>query len=59
MLKLQISLQENQINSLVIIGPCSADNEDAVCDYTLAALQKYRKKVADKTSGLYQEYIYQ
>lgn len=32
---------------LVIIGPCSADNEDSVCDYTsrLAALQD---KVSDK-----------
>ena len=32
---------------LVIVGPCSADNEDAVCEYTnrLAAIQE---KVADR-----------
>ena len=38
---------------LVIIGPCSADNEDAVCDYTnrLAKVQekaRVRDEVADK-----------
>ena len=32
---------------LVIIGPCSADNEDAVCDYT-NRLAKIQEKVADK-----------
>lgn len=32
---------------LVIIGPCSADNEDAVCDYT-NRLAKVQEKVADK-----------
>ncbi len=32
---------------LVIIGPCSADNEDAVCDYT-ARLARVQEKVADK-----------
>ncbi|MFG6348193.1 MAG: 3-deoxy-7-phosphoheptulonate synthase [Lachnospiraceae bacterium] len=32
---------------LVIIGPCSADNEDAVCDYT-SRLAKVQEKVADK-----------
>ena len=32
---------------LVIIGPCSADNEDAVCDY-LARLAKVNEKVKDK-----------
>lgn len=32
---------------LVIIGPCSADNEDAVCDYT-NRLAKLQEKVADK-----------
>ena len=32
---------------LVIIGPCSADNEDAVCDYLLR-LRKVQDKVADK-----------
>jgi 3-deoxy-7-phosphoheptulonate synthase len=32
---------------LVIIGPCSADNEDAVCDYILR-LSKVQEKVQDK-----------
>ncbi|BFL46900.1 3-deoxy-7-phosphoheptulonate synthase [Lactonifactor longoviformis] len=32
---------------LVIIGPCSADNEDAVCDYT-SRLAKVQEKVADR-----------
>lgn len=32
---------------LVIIGPCSADNEDAVCDYILR-LAKVQEKVEDK-----------
>ena len=32
---------------LVIIGPCSADNEDAVCDYA-ARLAKVNEKVKDK-----------
>ena len=32
---------------LVIIGPCSADNEDAVCDYT-NRLAKLQDKVKDK-----------
>lgn len=32
---------------LVIIGPCSADNEDAVCDY-VNRLAKVQDKVADK-----------
>lgn len=32
---------------LVIIGPCSADNEDAVCDYILR-LAKVQEKVNDK-----------
>ena len=32
---------------LVIIGPCSADNEDAVCNYT-SRLAKVQEKVADK-----------
>ena len=32
---------------LVIVGPCSADNEDAVCDYT-TRLAKVQEKVADK-----------
>lgn len=32
---------------LVIIGPCSADNEDAVCDY-ISRLAKVQDKVKDK-----------
>lgn len=32
---------------LVIIGPCSADNEDAVCDY-ITRLAKVQERVADK-----------
>lgn len=32
---------------LVIIGPCSADNEDAVCDY-VTRLSKLNEKVKDK-----------
>lgn len=32
---------------LVIIGPCSADNEDSVCDYT-SRLAKVQEKVSDK-----------
>lgn len=32
---------------LVIIGPCSADNEDAVCDY-VTRLAKVNEKVKDK-----------
>lgn len=32
---------------LVIIGPCSADNEDAVLDYT-SRLAKIQEKIADK-----------
>ncbi len=32
---------------LVIIGPCSADNEEAVCDY-VARLAKVHEKVKDK-----------
>lgn len=32
---------------LVIIGPCSADNEDAVCDY-ITRLAKVNEKVKDK-----------
>lgn len=32
---------------LVIIGPCSADNEDAVCDY-LMRLRKVQDKIQDK-----------
>ena len=32
---------------LVIIGPCSADNEDAVCDY-ISRLAKLNDKVSDR-----------
>lgn len=32
---------------LVIIGPCSADNEDSVCDY-ISRLSKVQEKVADR-----------
>lgn len=32
---------------LVIIGPCSADNEDSVCDY-IGRLAKVQDKVKDK-----------
>ena len=32
---------------LVIIGPCSADNEDSVCDY-INRLAKVNEKVKDK-----------
>ena len=32
---------------IVIIGPCSADNEDAVCDY-ISRLAKVQEKIADK-----------
>lgn len=31
---------------LVIIGPCSADNEDSVCDY-ISRLRSIQEKVAD------------
>ena len=32
---------------LAIIGPCSADNEDAVCDYLLR-LRRVQEKIKDK-----------
>ena len=32
---------------LVIIGPCSADNEEAVCEY-VSRLAKVNEKVSDK-----------
>ena len=32
---------------LVIVGPCSADNEDSVCEYT-NRLAKVQEKVADR-----------
>ena len=34
---------------IVIIGPCSADNEDAVLDYTLR-LKKVQEKIKDKVT---------
>lgn len=37
----------NSDKFLVIIGPCSADNEDAVCDY-ISRLAKVQEKVSDK-----------
>ena len=40
-----ITGQSNKL--LIIIGPCSADNEDAVCDYT-SRLAKVQKKTKDK-----------
>ena len=39
---------------LAIIGPCSADNEDAVLDYTLR-LKKVQEKIADKCIQTSQE----
>ena len=42
---------------LVIIGPCSADNEDAVCDYAnrLAKVQeKTKRQTSHCTKSLYQ-----
>ena len=32
---------------ILVIGPCSADNEDAVCDYLLR-LRKVQDKISDK-----------
>lgn len=40
-------LKGNSNKFLVIIGPCSADNEDAVCDY-ISRLAKVNEKVKDK-----------
>lgn len=37
----------NSDKFLVIVGPCSADNEDAVCDY-VTRLGKVSEKVSDK-----------
>ena len=39
--------RKNLIKFLAIIGPCSADNEDAVCDYLLR-LRKVQEKIEDK-----------
>ena len=40
-----ITGEENKL--LVIIGPCSADNESAVCDY-VSRLAKVQEKVKEK-----------
>lgn len=40
-------LQSKSDKFLVIIGPCSADNEDAVCDYT-GRLVKIQEKTKDR-----------
>lgn len=40
-------LQGKSNKFLVIIGPCSADNEDSVCDYA-ARLASIQEKVKDK-----------
>lgn len=40
---------------LVIIGPCSADNEDAVCDY-ISRLVPVQEKVKDKIIIIHQIY---
>lgn len=37
----------NSDKFLVVIGPCSADHEDAVCDY-ISRLAKVQEKVSDK-----------
>lgn len=37
----------NSDKFLVIIGPCSADNEDSVCDY-ISRLKRVQEKVADR-----------
>lgn len=37
----------NSDKFLIIVGPCSADNEEAVCDYT-NRLAKVQEKVADR-----------
>ncbi len=40
-------IKGNSDKFLVVIGPCSADHEDAVCDY-ISRLAKVQEKVADK-----------
>ena len=42
---------------LAIIGPCSADNEDAVCDYLLR-LRSVQEKIADKVLIIPRVYTY-
>ena len=37
----------NSSRFLVIVGPCSADHEDPVCDYT-CRLAKVQEKIKDK-----------
>ncbi len=40
-------LTGNSNKFLVVVGPCSADNEDAVCDY-ISRLAKVNEKVSDR-----------
>ena len=44
---IQDVITSNSDKFLVIVGPCSADNEEAVCDYT-NRLAKVQEKVADR-----------
>ena len=44
---IQDVISGNSDKFLVIVGPCSADNEEAVCDYT-NRLAKVQEKVADR-----------
>ena len=44
---IQDVIKGNSDKFLVIVGPCSADNEEAVCDYT-NRLAKVQEKVADR-----------
>lgn len=46
-LLIQDVITGNSDKFLVIVGPCSADNEEAVCDYT-NRLAKVQEKVADR-----------
>ena len=45
--KIEDIITGNSDKFLVIIGPCSADHEDAVCDY-ISRLARVQEKVADK-----------
>lgn len=45
--KIKDVITGNSDKFLVIIGPCSADNEDAVCDY-ISRLARVQEKVEDK-----------
>ena len=42
---------------LVVIGPCSADNEDAVCDY-ISRLSRVSEKVKDRIEIVPRIYTY-